>query len=203
MNPRELNGYAESLTAIQEDIAAFQLGWRWPADIIRGVNFGRTDLSPLGQIAIEVNVERKEELTPEALSLKVFDNLLPSTNGLEKKLLQPYPTYGEDPTGKVRNDRFMALRKALFQDVLPNLLPIANAMIERAVKAAQEGEIEKHNRKTHLHKLAYPIQSALWDGVTVEDITKLAQAIAESSPKTPPTLQELLVKLGAQLKDRG
>ena len=136
MNPRELKGYDETLTAIRADLASFQLGWRWPSTILRGMNFGRTDRPPLGQTTVEVvsTIEARDKLVPERLAKRIYNNLLPSTHGLEKKLLQPYPSYEVDPTGSVRSARLEQLHDALFQDVLPDLLPIANAMIERAVK---------------------------------------------------------------------
>jgi hypothetical protein len=162
---------AESL--IFMSLKSFKLGWRWPRVILNGVSFGRTDIEPIHQRAVEVDPRGKDgalaTFDRDQLARKVFDNLLPGVRRLPD------------------NDR-----DQLFAAVRDDLAPIVETIIARATEAFEKKEVEAHNRKVRLLNLVEPIQEALWDGVTVEAVTNLAKSVEKNGRHTRPTLEEVL-----------
>lgn len=176
--------FEDWVAAIRKDISAFKLGWRWPRVIMYSVSLGRTDVGPLHQRAVDIYPpSEKSPINRDEIARKVFDHQLPS--------IGPLNMSREDPQ-----------RDSLFAAVRADLEPIVDAMIARATEAFEKKEIEAHNRKVRLLKLVEPIQEALWDGVTVEEITKLAKATEASGRTSRPTLEEVFACLAEDLKNR-
>ena len=69
---------------------------------------------------------------------------------------------------------------------------IVDELIEQSRAAIADGTILKHNKRVHANDLIGPLQQAIWDGVTPEEILKWAKIVQETGPKTRPTLEESL-----------
>jgi hypothetical protein len=202
VNIREVPGYVEAVEAIRKDVAAFKLGWAWPQKSIRGMVYGRCDDQAGFCRAIELE-PTFENMLPEKVAKRIFEQLLPSARELPRTVFGPYVHDPDDPSGEKSFKRGDDLRTAVYEDVQESLLPIAKAIIDRSVKAIEGKDVEKHNRRVHLETLFQPIQKALWDGVTVQEIADLAKTIWTKGPKEEPTFKEVWAQLQAQIKAKG
>jgi hypothetical protein len=202
---RALPKYAEVLAEIRADITAFKMGWRWSNKVVDYMDIGRTD------IPYQNSRHVYPKSNPEQIARDIFHDLLPSSNCLDRKLEVRTLLNAADPTGLLECQRTNLVREVMLADCLDLLLPLAHQAVERAVKAATEGEFTKHNRRVTLDALFRPMQLALWEGNTIEDIAALAAEVKEKSPASAPTFAEVWAgietwaaeRTAAQKKARG
>jgi hypothetical protein len=108
----------------------------------------------------------------------------------ERGLIEPEAGCGRYPNGAVT----VALTKQLMQECLEKSTAklVAAGLMKQSKAAIADGAILRHNRQVHAEKLRWPLQKALWDGVTPEEILAWARNVQASGSKTPPTLKEAL-----------
>jgi len=195
---KKLDLYKEAVAAIIQRVTELKFIPFWSNDEYDGLRFTTATEGMTVMEGERASVWASPESTRSVDSMAESIICLADREKWVKKIQAFVFGRGLDSVDSMVKLRFTnTLSKALMEECLEKSAAkwIANGFLVQAKKAIADGTVLKHNRQFHEGKLYCPLRNAMWAGLTIEEITKLAKSIkAEMKPKKP-TLEEALAMI--------
>lgn len=197
----ELPEFHESVKAVCKRVTELKFVPFFTFDTYQGLHFAVEGTAPqlMTRGAVWADPDSKlEDMARSILYMAGMDDF----HKILQARFEPYCRKTPDECESIAINRLsVAVNKALLSECLEKSSAkwVAHGLLIQSKKAIEDGIIREHNRKVHSEKLAHPLRLALWDGMTVEQITKLAEHVKANSPNKRPSLEEAWAQLGVTL----
>jgi hypothetical protein len=193
-NVRELPIYKNAVRDVCEQVAELEFVPFWTRDEFQGLRFAPATVPPHQMSMHSVWASPKDKTcTLDSMGSTI---LYRAAYDVWKKRIEDYFVHEKllDDHHTSRLYFSVALHKIFGKDCLEQskARQIAQELMDQSKRALEDGTVLRHNRRVHTDKILQPIRDALWGGLTVEDITKIAQAVKDQIPKERPSFEEVL-----------